>query len=201
MQTVAGGVQHDLTDVFADGKTDPVQRAGLRQSGYMMVLHQPLDHRLFYDALAGRHAGKLTGQRRPLARELRVGGQQLFPGDGVHAVEQFVKGLRTVGFEQQQHPFDRAQVQVGGGDHLRPTGKAQPAVGDLDIFRTNAFQLKMSGGFAPEIARGDQSELCGHRHPFCCHKTSPSRAGTEPAHAAKAVLRPAPPERDRPDLL
>ncbi len=93
-----------------------------------MLVHQPLDHSLFDDALAGRHAGELAVERRARDRESRVGGQQLFPGDAVHAVKQLIEGGSGVGVEEQHHALHRAQVEVGGSDHLRPARKGQAAV-------------------------------------------------------------------------
>ena len=162
VQTVAGGVQHDLADVLPQHKADLVLRASLGQNRGLVFEHQPLDDGLLDDALAGRHAGQLAVQGRTGDRERRIRRKQLFPRDGIHAVEQLVEGGSRVGVEQQHHPLDGAQVQVCGGDHLRTALEGQPAVTDPDILGTDPAQLKVGGGFAPEKAGGDQFKFCGH---------------------------------------
>ena len=119
----------------------------------------------FDDALAGRHAGQLAGQARALDRERRVGGQQVLPRDVVAAVEQLVKRRGLVGSQQQQDAFRRAQVQVGGGDNVRPALERHAAIGDLDVLCAQTLDLKFSVDSVPK-SRRDHSIECRHRCPF-----------------------------------
>ena len=131
-----------------------------------MAVHQPLDDGFFYDALAGRDAGQLAGQARALDREGRVGGEQLLPRDSVAAVKQLIKGGGLVGGQQQQHALGGAQVQVGGGDHIRPALKCHPAVRHLNILCAQTLDLKVQRGFGTEEAGRDHRVKCRHRCPF-----------------------------------
>ena len=131
-----------------------------------MLVHQALDHSLFDDALAGRHAGELAVQRRTGHRESGIGGQQLFPGDAVHAVKQLIKGGSGVGVEEQHHALHRAQVQVGGSDHLRPARKGQAAI----PYRMFSAPMRVSSNFAvasqPKKQGAISSNFAGILVPF-----------------------------------
>ena len=166
MQALAGGIQHDLADILAQHEADLVLRAGLGQNRGMMLVHQALDHSLFDDALAGRHAGELAVQGRAGHREGGIGGQQLFPGDAVHAVKQLIEGGSGVGVEEQHHALHRAQVQVGGSDHLRPARKGQAAIPYPDVLGPDAGQLKFRSCFAAKEAGCDQFKFCRHSGSF-----------------------------------
>ena len=98
-----------------------------------MALHQPLDDGLFDDALTGRHAGELAVQGRALDREGRIRREQFLPGDGVDPVKEIVEGVGPVVGQQEHHPLDGAEVQIGGGDHFGPAPEGETAVGDLQI--------------------------------------------------------------------
>ena len=166
VQAVAGGIEVDLHGILAQGKAYLVQCAAFRQGAGLVAGHQALDNSLFYDALAGGHAGKLAGQAGTLDREGRVGRQQFFPGDVVAAVEQFIKGGGLVGSQQQQHTLGGAQVQVGGGDDVGPALERHAAVGDLDVLGTQALDLKVQRGFGAEKARRHHGIQCRHKDPF-----------------------------------
>jgi len=166
VQAVTGGVEIDLHRVLAQRKADLVQRTVLRQGSDLMAVHQPLDDGFFYDALAGRDAGQLAGQARALDREGRVGGEQLLPRDSVATVKQFIKGGGLVGGQQQQHALGGAQVQVGGGDHIRPALKCHTAVRHLNILCAQTLDLKVQRGFGTEEAGRDHRVKCRHRCPF-----------------------------------
>lgn len=79
VQTVAGGVEHHLDGIFAQRKAQLVFGAGFGQRAGMVTVHQPLDDRLFDNALAGGHAGQLAGKAGALDREGRVGGEEFLP--------------------------------------------------------------------------------------------------------------------------
>ena len=151
-----------------------------------MALHQALDHGLLDDALASRHAGQLAVQRRAGDREGRVGGQQLFPVDGVDAVEQLVEGGGCVGVQEQHHALHGAEVEVGGGDHIRAAPEGQTAVADPDVLGADAAQLKVGRGLAPEKAGGDEFKFCRHSGFLSCRvrraapKNRPAPLGAGP---------------------
>ena len=186
VQAVAGGVQHDLADVLAEHEADLILRAGLGQAGGAVALHQALDHGLLDDALAGRHAGQLAVQRGAGDREGSVGGQQLFPVDGVDAVEQLVEGGGCVGVQEQHHALHGAEVEVGGGDHIRAAPEGQTAVADPDVLGADAAQLKVGRGLAPEKAGGDEFKFCRHSGFLSCRvrraapKNRPAPLGAGP---------------------
>ena len=188
VQALARGVQHDLTDVLAEHEADLILRARLGQHGGVMELHQPLDHSLFDDALAGRHAGELAVEGRARHRECSIGGEQLLPGDGIHAIEQLVKRGGGVSVEQEHHTLHRAQVEVGGCDHIGPALKGQAAVADTDVLGTDAAQLKVGRGLAPEKAGSDEFKFCGHFGFLSWFCTGP----LVPAAAVYGQNRPAP---------
>ena len=179
VQTLAGGVQHDLAHIFAQHKAHLVLHAALGQHGGAVTLHQALDHRLFDDALAGGDAGQLAVQGRAGDREGGIRRQKLLPRDGIHAIEQLVKGGGLVACQQQHHALHGAQVEVCGGNHLCPAAEAQTAILHPDVLCANAGQLKFSGGFAPEKAGRDQFKFCGHGSSFlfCTEKTDLSDRG------------------------
>ena len=108
VQTLAGGVQHDLAHIFAQHKAYLVLHAALGQHGGAVALHQALDHRLFNDALAGGDTGQLAVQGRAGDREGSVRGQKLLPRDGIHAIEQLVEGGGLVACQQQHHALHGA---------------------------------------------------------------------------------------------
>ena len=84
-----------------------------------------------------------------------------------------------IGFEQDQHTLDGAQIQVGSRDHLDAAGEGQTAVGDLDILRANALELKAGSGFAAKIAGCDQLILVGHGSSFLfLSQNKPAPTGT-----------------------
>ena len=166
VQTVAGGVEHHLDGIFAQRKAQLVFGAGFGQRAGMVAVHQPLDDRLFDDALAGGHAGQLAGKAGALDREGRVGGEEFLPRDGVDAVKQFVEGRGLPGFEQQQHALGRAQVEVGGGDERRRAGELHAAVRNLYVFGAEAAHLKGEGGFGAEKAGRHKSIRSRHEGSF-----------------------------------
>ena len=175
VQALAAGVQHDLAQVLPQQELHPVLAARLGQHRGAVPPHQPLDDGLFDDALAGGHAGQLAVQGRALDRERRVCGQQLLPGDGVDPVEEVVEGLGLVAGQQQQHPLHRAQVEVGGSDHLGPAPEGEPPVGDPQVLRAQPPQLEAGGGLTAKKAGGDQFVGCRHGTSFlfCDVKTGP----------------------------
>ena len=184
MEAVAGGVQHDLADILAEHETDLILCTGLGQAGGAVALHQALDDCLLDDALAGRHAGQLAVQRGTSDRESRIGGQKLLPVDGVDSIEQLVEGGGRIGVEEQHDPLHRAEVEVGGGDHLRTAFEGQTTVADPDVLGTDAAQLKVARGFAPVKAGGDEFKFCRHSGFLSCRvqqlphqKTGPPRWG------------------------
>ena len=166
VQAVAGGVEVDFHGVLAQGKAHLVQCAVLGQGADLVAVHQALDDSLFDDALAGGHAGQLAGQARALDRERRVGGQQVLPRDVVAAVEQLVKRRGLVGSQQQQDALRRAQVQVGGGDNVRPALECHAAIGDLDVLCAQTLDLKIQRRLRAEKAGRDHGIKCRHRCPF-----------------------------------
>ena len=166
VQAVAGGVEVDFHGVLAQGKAHLVQCAVLGQGADLVAVHQALDDGLFDDALAGGHAGQLAGQARALDRERRVGGQQVLPRDVVAAIEQLVKRRGLVGSQQQQDALRRAQVQVGGGDNVRPALERHAAIGDLDVLCAQTLDLKIQRRLRAEKAGRDHGIKCRHRCPF-----------------------------------
>ena len=185
VQTVAGGVQHDLADVLAQHEADLILRTGLRQNGGVVFGHQSLDHGLLDDALAGGHTGQLAVQGRTGDGEGRIGREQLLPGDGIYPIEQLIEGGGRVGVQQQHDALNGAQVEVCGCDHLRTALKGQAAVADPDVLRADAAQLEVGRGLAAEEAGRDQFKFCRHLAFLSCAgaqftKTGPSRLGTGP---------------------
>ena len=100
---------------------------------------------------------------RALDRERRVGGQQVLPRDVVAAVEQLVKRRGLVGSQQQQDALRRAQVQVGGGDNVRPALERHAAIGDLDVLCAQTLDLKIQRRLRAEKAGRDHGIECRHR--------------------------------------
>ena len=170
MQTIAGGVQHDLTLILAQHEADLVLGTGLGQHRGVVLCHQALDHSFFDDALAGGHTGQLAVQRRAGDRKGCVCGQQLLPRDIVHTVEQIIEGGGLVAGQQQHHALHRAQVEVGRGDHIGTAGKAQTAILYPDVLCADAGQLKFCSGLAPEKAGSDQFKFCRHCNSFLSAK-------------------------------
>ena len=156
VQAVAGGIQHYLHHIFADGKTYFVQRAVLWQNLHPVPALEPLHHSLFHDALTGRNAGKRTGQTTALHRELRVRGQQLFPGNGRYAVKQLVKGNGLVGLKQDEHALGTAAPQIGGCDDVRPAAERHASICDSDILCADALKVERRGALCAKIAGCDQ---------------------------------------------
>ena len=198
VQALAGGVQHDLAHVLAQHEADLVLRAGLRQHRGVVLCHQALDHSFFDDALAGRHTGQLAVQRRAGDRKGCVCGQQLLPRDIVHAVEQVIKGGGPVAGQQQHHALHRAQVQVGGSDHLRPARKGQAAIPYPDVFGPDAGQLKFRSCLAAKEAGCDQFKFCRHSGSFLVRgRCRTTKKQARPAGAGQVRSMAQRPRRER----
>ena len=114
---------------FAQGKAHLVQCAVLGQGADLVAVHQALDDGLLTMLWQAGTLDSWLDRLEPFDRERRIGGQQVLPRDVVAAVEQLVKRRGLVGSQQQQDALRRAQVQVGGGDNVRPPWNAtRPSV-------------------------------------------------------------------------
>ena len=121
---------------------------------YPVAFFQALNNRFFHNALTCRYARQLAGKAAAFHGKRAVGRNQFLPRNLINCIKQFVKCYRFGAFEQHQNALGTAAFQIGSGQNFLVAAKRDAPVCHGHILCANAFKIKCSGTFHPEVARG-----------------------------------------------
>ena len=141
VQRCAGGVQEDLAQIVHQGELDLVLGTGFLQPSDVISQFHTLNGSLFQNTLTVGHTMQLGVQGETLDGECIILAQPLFPMDGLHTLEQLVKGLGRIGCQTDEHALAAAQQHIGTGAVIQVTLKEYAAVFCLHVFKALVLQF------------------------------------------------------------
>ena len=137
-----------------------VGRAGLRVGLTAGAPAQAFDDGLLGDGLAVADAHQLAAGALAGDVDLGVDGHQLFPGDGLHQLEEFLKAAAVLFRQDDQHPVGTAQAQVAQKGVRHGAGESRAADLGLHVRHAQALEFGCHDALKAEGSGGKESHMC-----------------------------------------